>query len=74
MLRNNMTLHNNDQHKIGYVTSGCYSPILKRSIGIGYISEITKISDNIYVKVRGNFEEINLETIPFVKKNYKKGD
>jgi len=74
MLRNNMTLHNNEQKKIGYITSGCYSPILKKSIGIGYVKNVMDMSAKMYVKVRGNFEEINLETIPFVKKNYKKGD
>ena len=74
MLRSNMTLHNSEQKKIGYITSGCYSPILKKSIGIGYINKITNMSDKTYVKIRGNFEEINLEKIPFVKKNYKKGD
>ena len=74
MLRNNMTLHNSEQTEIGYITSGCYSPILKKSIGIGYINQISKISDTIFVKVRGNFEEIKLVKIPFVKKNYKKGD
>ena len=74
MLRNNMTLHNKDLIEIGYITSGSYSPILKKSIAIGYIKKISKISDTNYVKVRNNFEEIKLENIPFVKKNYKKGD
>ena len=74
MLRNNMKLHNKDQIEIGYITSGCYSPILKKSIAIAYINQISKISDKNYVKVRDNFEEIKLENIPFVKKNYKKGD
>ena len=74
MLRSHMTLHNNTHKRIGYVTSGCYSPILKKSIGIGYINEIKDMSKKIYVKIKGNFEEIKLEQIPFIKKNYKKGD
>ena len=32
------------------------------------------ISEKKYVNVRDKYEEIKLEKIPFVKKNYKKGD
>ncbi len=74
MLRNNMTLHNNKKEEIGYITSGCFSPILKKSIGMGYIDNIFQNSDKLYVKVRGNFEEVNINKIPFIKKNYKKGE
>jgi len=74
MLRNNMTLHNEQKEEIGYITSGCFSPILKKSIGIGYVDNFSKNLDKIYVKVRGNFEKVNINKIPFVKKNYKKGD
>ena len=74
MLRSNMTLHNNEQKEIGYVSSGCYSPMLKKSIGIGYINKISEISEKIFVKVRDKFEEIKLEQIPFIKKKYKKGE
>ena len=74
MLRNNMTLHNNEKDEIGYITSGCFSPILKKSIGMGYIDNISKNLNKIYVKVRGDFEEVNVVKIPFVKKNYKKGE
>jgi len=73
MLRNNMILHNKDKNEIGYITSGCFSPILKRSIGIGYINNFTNKLDKIFVKVRGEFEEVIIDNIPFVKKNYKKG-
>ena len=73
MLRNNMTLHNSEKKEIGYITSGCFSPILKKSIGMGYINDVTNRMDKIYVKVRGDFEEVIIDNIPFVKKNYKKG-
>jgi len=74
MLRNHMTLHNKEKKEIGFITSGCYSPVLKKSIGIGYINKNSEMSEKIYVNVREKYEEINLEKIPFVKKNYKKGD
>jgi len=74
MLRNQMTIHNDNKKEIGFITSGCYSPILKKSIGIGYINKLSNISEKKYVNVRDKYEEIKLEKIPFVKKNYKKGD
>ena len=73
MLRNNMTLHNNEKKEIGYITSGCFSPVLKKSIGMGYLDDFNKNLDKLYVKVRGDFEEVIINNIPFVKKNYKKG-
>jgi aminomethyltransferase len=74
MLRNQMSIHNVNKEEIGFITSGCYSPILKKSIGIGYINKLSNISKKKYVNVRDKYEEIKLEKIPFVKKNYKKGD
>jgi aminomethyltransferase len=68
-----MTLHNSEKEEIGYITSGCFSPILKKSIGMGYINDVTNRMDKLYVKVRGDFEEVIIDNIPFVKKNYKKG-
>ena len=32
------------------------------------------MSEVIFVKVRDKFEELKIEKIPFIKKNYKKGD
>ena len=74
MLRNNMTLHNSEKEEIGYITSGCFSPILNKSIAMGYIDNVSNKLDKLYVKVRGDFEEVNIDKIPFVKKNYKKGE
>ena len=69
-----MTIHNENRIEIGFITSGCYSPILKKSIGMGYVKQPLNISEKLYVNVRDKYEEIQLEKIPFVKKNYKKGD
>ena len=74
MLRSQMTIHNEYSKEIGKITSGCYSPILKKSIAIGYINQTPEMSDKLYVNARDKFEEIQLEKIPFVKKNYKKGE
>ena len=74
MLRNNMTLHNEEKKEIGYITSGCFSPILKKSIAMGYINNFSNKLDKLYVKVRGDYEEVKIYNLPFIKKNYKKGD
>jgi ribosomal protein L6P/L9E len=74
MLRAQMTLHNENNQEIGNITSGCYSPILKKSIAIGYINKSLDMSEKLFVKIRDKLEEIQIEKIPFVKKNYKKGD
>ena len=74
MLRNNMTLHNEEKKEIGYITSGCFSPILKKSIAMGYINNFSNKLDKLYVKVRGYYEEVKIDNLPFIKKNYKKGD
>ena len=74
MLRNNMTLYSNEKKEIGYITSGCFSPVLKKSIGMGYLYNFNNNLDKLYVKVRGDYEEVIINNIPFVKKNYKKGD
>lgn len=74
MLRAQMTLHNENNEEIGKITSGCYSPILKKSIAIGYINKTLDMSEKLFVKIRDKLEEIQIEKIPFVKKNYKKGD
>ena len=72
MLRSNMFLFNESKKEIGYISSGCYSPILKSSIGIGYINKILDMSDTIFVKIRDKYEELRIVKIPFIKKNYKK--
>ena len=73
MLRSQMIIHNDNKKEIGFITSGCYSPILKKSIGIGYINKLLDISEKLYVNVRDKYEKIKLEKIPFIKKKYKKG-
>ncbi len=74
MLRSNMFLFNESKKEIGYISSGCYSPILKSSIGIGYINKISEMSYKIFVNIRDKFEELRIEKIPFITKNYKKED
>ena len=38
MIREGMNIVDKNKNIVGYVTSGCYSPILNKSIGIGLSS------------------------------------
>ncbi|PMQ01548.1 MAG: glycine cleavage system protein T [Dictyoglomus sp. NZ13-RE01] len=68
--RQNYGIFYNDE-KIGYVTSGSYSPILKKGIAIGYVKEI---KEDMIVEIRNKRVKINLVKLPFVKNtSIKKG-
>ena len=73
MIREGMTIVNKNNDKIGIVTSGCFSPTLNKSIGLGYISSDYSLSNEIFCKIRDKLEVIKISNLPFVKKNYNKG-
>ena len=73
ILRNNMKLLDNKYNKIGYITSGAYSPTLKSSIAIGYINMKIENSTKIFTLIRNNIEELEISKLPFVFHRYKKG-
>ena len=54
------------REKIGYVTSGTYSPILKKGIGLALIdrnwSDLTQIS----IKIRDNYQNAERTDYPFI--------
>lgn len=51
---------------IGKVTSGCYSPILKTGIGLGYVN-INKLKTPIYILIREKEILITKVKLPFIK-------
>ena len=55
-----------EEKKIGYVTSGTYSPILKKGIGLALIgrnwSDLTQIS----IKIRDNYQNAQRTDYPFI--------
>jgi len=56
-----------DGKEIGYVTSGCYSPILERNIGLGYVSiDFAKIGETIEISARGKTIPAQIVKTPFV--------
>jgi len=61
-----------ESHKVGYVTSGTYSPSLKRGIGLAIISsDFTNPGSELEVDVRGNLVRIVVRNEPFIKYHSK---
>jgi aminomethyltransferase len=59
-------IHNNDTEKIGDITSGTFSPLLKRGIGMAYIQVAQAQEGNIVnVKIRGKFARGKIVPFPF---------
>ena len=75
MLRKKMKLFNDKGNNIGEITSGCFSPMLKKSIAIAYIDNLfdNKLQ-KIFCSIREKKEEVVFSSLPFVKHNYFRGD
>ena len=73
ILRNKMNLLDKNNNKIGYITSGGYSPTLKKSIAISLIKEdIVNNHSEVFCKIRNNIEKIILTNLPFINHNYRR--
>ena len=69
--RHNIEIYLNEQHNIGYVTSGCPSPSLGGNVAMGYIAETYKqIGAQVYLKIRNQFYKAEVTKLPFIKTNY----
>ncbi len=54
-------------NNIGHVTSGCYSPILDKNIGLGYVAtEYSGINTKITINARGRLIDATVVKTPFV--------
>jgi len=59
---------NENDEKIGVVTSGTMSPSLKKGIGMGYVKTgYTKFGSKIFIKVRNKSLEATVVKLPFYK-------
>lgn len=57
--------------EIGKVTSGTFSPTLKKPIAMGYVaSEFTKVGTPIQVKIREKLHSAVITKMPFVQPSY----
>jgi len=72
--REGATIHTatNPEEQIGTVTSGTFSPSLKKAIAIGYIKPPSHaIGTDVLVNVRGTLRKASVTKLPFVPTNYK---
>ncbi|XP_058824457.1 uncharacterized protein LOC131685067 [Topomyia yanbarensis] len=69
--RQHVEIYDNEQHKIGEITSGCPSPCLQLNIAIGYIREVSKkVGTEVMLKVRDKFYHSQVAKMPFVQTHY----
>lgn len=58
---------------VGHVTSGTFSPTLKKAIGMAYVNKgVSKIGTALHVKARGKQQALTIAKMPFVPANYYK--
>ena len=72
MLREGMELLDINKKNIGKITSGCFSPILNKSIAIAFVSSDFNFKNNIFCEIRNKLEIVKKTNFPFIEKNYKK--
>lgn len=65
--RTEMEILNENLETVGIVTSGTYSPTLKKNIGIAYIDQTYEHS-SLLIKIRTRTETIKLVKLPFYKR------
>jgi len=64
--RPNFEIYSNEEEKIGYITSGTFSPLLKYGIGMGYI-QISHVQEGniVKVKIRSRTADGKIVSFPF---------
>lgn len=61
----------NEQQEIGVVTSGMFSPILQKPIGLGYVSnEYSKVDSELNIDIRERKFPAKVVKTPFYKRPY----
>lgn len=60
--------------QVGKMTSGAFSPNLKKNVGMGYIDKpYDKVGTELRVIVRGKANTANVAKMPFIPTTYYKG-
>ena len=61
----------NGQEEVGDVTSGMFSPLLKKPIGLGYVPvDFAKVGTELLVDIRGRSLPMKIVKAPFYKRDY----
>ena len=65
--RNGYLLKNLYDEKIGHITSGTFSPILNKGIGIAYLDSKYNNDNNVFIDIRNKKIKIDIVKLPFLK-------
>ncbi|XP_049548665.1 aminomethyltransferase, mitochondrial [Anopheles darlingi] len=69
--RQHVEIYDNEQQKVGEITSGCPSPCLQQNVAMGYIrEEYKKPGTEIMLKVRDKHYHSVVTKMPFVATHY----
>ncbi|KAI9910277.1 hypothetical protein PsorP6_010960 [Peronosclerospora sorghi] len=62
-----------NEHVVGHVTSGVFSPSLKKAIGMAYVdTNVGKVGTQLHVKARKKTQDVIISKMPFVPTKYYK--
>jgi len=69
--RQGYKIFDNHKKEIGFVTSGMFSPVLKKSIGLGYVTkENSKVDTDFNIEIRNQNFSAKVVKTPFYKRPY----
>lgn len=72
-VRGHNKLFTTDGKEVGEVTSGTFSPVLQKGIGMAYVSnEFSKNGTKLVAKLRGKDYILKISKMPFVPTKYHK--
>jgi aminomethyltransferase len=66
-----MEVKNSSGEVIGVVTSGTFSPTLKKGIALALISNSSKLGDQVIIDVRGRDSVAEVSKLPLVISNVR---
>jgi len=70
--REGVIIADQNGNDIGIITSGTVSPVLKKSISMGYVKPpLHNVDSKVVVKIRGKSYPSVVVKLPFVPTNYK---
>jgi aminomethyltransferase len=74
--RENYEIYHSPQNPIGYVTSGGFSPMVRKGIGLGLVNQNHDLNlspgDNIKIKIRNKMEDAKIVKSPFYNNSLAK--
>ena len=71
IVRENCRIYSEDEQEVGITTSGMYSPIFKKCIGMAYVDQgLHQEGSKMYAVQRDKKYPLTVKKMPFVKPGY----